>query len=82
MKSTVWIGLFFISTSLFCSFASAGKVDQVKKAVKVACNKDLQDSELMDAVLKAFDCVPGTDVKIADCKLKCLKEGDGNVVGK
>lgn len=66
----------------FASSAHAGKVDQVKDAVKSSCQKELSTAEVMDAVLKAFDCTPGTDVKVADCQIKCQKENNGSVVGK
>ena len=61
--------------------AQAGKVDQVKQAVKNTCQKDIPDGEVMDAVLKSFDCSSGADVKLQVCTIKCLKDS-GNVVGK
>lgn len=71
-----------IALTFFTLPALAGKVDQVKASVKSTCNKDLPESDLMDAVLKAYDCTAGTEVKVADCKIKCLKENSGSVVGK
>jgi hypothetical protein len=61
--------------------AQAGKVDEVKKIIKEKCSKDLSDSEVTDAVVKAYDCTPDSDVSVAGCTIKCLKGGSGSVVG-
>lgn len=85
MKSAVWLrwmGVFFATGAYLCPPAQAGKLDQVKKVVREACRKEIPDEELMEAVLAAFDCTPGTDVKVAECKIRCQKQGDGKVVGK
>ena len=70
-----------ILLTLLSPMAFAGKVDDVKKAFKDKCGKDLPDTDVLSAVLKAFDCTPGADVAIADCTIKCLKDASGNVVG-
>ncbi len=60
----------------------AGKVETVKETVKKACSKDLDDKAALDAVKKAFlSCTPGSEVEIDGCKIKCLKENAGAVVG-
>ncbi|MGZ3691486.1 MAG: hypothetical protein ACXVAX_08280 [Pseudobdellovibrio sp.] len=79
MKRLIYIAI--LSTILGAP-AYAGKVDTVKKAVKDSCNKELPDSDLMEAIVKAYDCTAGTSVKVADCKISCLKENGGFVVGK
>ncbi len=81
----LFVGKYFIVFCLVlsvCSPAFSGKIDQVKEAVKNTCQKELPDADVMDAVLKAFDCTAGTQVKLAICPIKCLKENSGNVVGK
>jgi hypothetical protein len=60
----------------------AGKVDDVKKAIKEKCGKDVPSTELLDAVVKAYDCQPEQDVSVADCTIKCLKGSAGKVVGE
>lgn len=60
--------------------AQAGKIEDVKAAVQAACKKELLSGELSGAVLAAYDCQPGSTVKVADCPIECQKTG-GNVVG-
>jgi hypothetical protein len=62
--------------------AFAGKVDNVKQAVKEKCNKEIPIEILRDSVVRAYDCQPEQEVTIASCKIKCLKGGSGNVVGQ
>jgi hypothetical protein len=62
--------------------ASAGKVENVKSAVREACKREIPIESVVNAVVRAYDCEPGQDVTIAGCKIKCLKGADGNVVGK
>jgi len=62
--------------------ASAGKVDNVKNAVRDACKQEIPIESMVTAVVRAYDCEPGQDVTIAGCKIKCLKSAGGNVVGK
>lgn len=61
--------------------AQASKVEEVKRAVKDKCTADIPQKELLDAVVKAYDCQPKSDVTIAGCTIKCLKGDSGNVVG-
>jgi len=58
----------------------AGKIDDVKKAVKDKCNKDIPSAEVMDVVLKVYDCTPDSDVVVGGCTIKCMKSS-GAVVG-
>lgn len=84
MKKNVRLAVLLLalgSVILAAPCAFAGKVDDVKKAVKEKCNADLADADTVDAVLKAYDCNPGADVKVGSCTIKCLKGGGGNVVG-
>jgi hypothetical protein len=58
----------------------AGKIDDVKKAVKEKCNKNIPSAEVMDVVLKVYDCTPDSDVVVGGCTIKCMKSS-GAVVG-
>ena len=78
LSLTATIALMLI---LIAPLAHAGKVDEVKKAVKDKCGKDLPEGDVLSAVLKAYDCSAGSDVTLADCTIKCLKDAGGNVVG-
>ncbi|PWU12254.1 MAG: hypothetical protein C5B49_16620 [Bdellovibrio sp.] len=77
-------GYWLFLLPFLASTARAGKVDQVREAVKNSCQKrELKENEILEAVLKAFDCTPGTEVQVVvECKIKCLRENAGNVVGK
>jgi hypothetical protein len=75
-------GVLFAAFLVLPGQANAGKVDNVKNAVKEACNRDVPAESVLSAVVRAYDCEPGHDVTIAGCKIKCLKNADGNVVGK
>lgn len=83
LKKLPWtiIAMMAMMLVLLSPSAYAGKVDEVKKAVKDTCGKELPSAEILDAVLKAYDCTPASDVAVGDCKIKCLKEAGGNVVG-
>ena len=61
--------------------AHASKVEEVKRAVKDKCSAEIAQKELLDAVVKAYDCQPKSDVTIGACTIKCLKGDSGNVVG-
>jgi hypothetical protein len=61
--------------------AHASKVEEVKRAVKDKCTTEIPQKELLDAVVKAYDCQPKSDVIISGCSIKCLKGDSGNVVG-
>ena len=65
-------------------FAHAGKVEDVQKAVKGECSKDVDSSAALRMVKALFlDCVPGSKVDVADaCKMSCLKQNAGAVVGQ
>lgn len=66
---------------VFAPPAHATKVEDVKRAVKNKCSVDIPQKELLDAVLKAYDCEAKSDVVISGCSIKCLKGDSGNVVG-
>lgn len=70
-----------LTTIMMSAPAYAGKVDDVKKAVKDKCGTDIAAAQVLESVIKAYDCNEGTDVKIGDCSIKCLKANSGNVVG-
>lgn len=77
-----FLSVFGIVVGLVLSIpALAGKVDQTKLSVKDKCHKDIPEDQLLEAVVKAFDCQPQQEVTIADCTIKCLKASNGNVIG-
>lgn len=69
--------------AFLCQPAFAGKIEDVKTEVKKICSKDVDDKEALGLVKKAFlTCTPGQDVDVAgDCRIKCLKQNTGAVVG-
>lgn len=67
-------------TLLLPQLSHAGKVDDVKKAIKDKCNIELKESQVMDVVVKVFDCNPDTKVQIENCTLQCMKSS-GAIVG-
>lgn len=73
-----------IVASLLSPFAHAGKVEDVQKAVKAECSKDVDNSAALRMVKSLFlDCVPGSKVDVPDaCKMTCLKQNAGAVVGQ
>ncbi|QLY25897.1 hypothetical protein [Bdellovibrio sp. KM01] len=78
-----------VSTLALVSFLSGhhamaeGKVEQVQNAVKKACSKDLANDEALRQVKNLFlSCVPGDKVDVDGCKVPCLKENSGAVVGQ
>lgn len=74
-------GLVAFALIISASFpAKAGKIDEVKAAVKAACNKELLSGELTAAVMGAYDCNPGSKVTVAGCAIDCKKDS-GSVVG-
>ena len=75
-------GIWLFALLAVPSEAFAGKVDNVKKAVKDKCNKEIPIEILVTAVVRAYDCEPNRELTIAGCKIKCLKTEDGSVVGK
>jgi hypothetical protein len=62
------------------SVAMAGKVEDVKKMVKNTCNIVLKEEDVMDVVVKVYDCNPDSKVRVGDCVLKCMKPS-GAIVG-
>ncbi|HEX7674763.1 MAG TPA: hypothetical protein VF412_11365 [Bdellovibrio sp.] len=60
-----------------------GKVEAVQVAVKKACSKDIPNDEALRLVKGLFlSCVPGDKVDVDGCKVPCLKENSGAVVGQ
>jgi len=64
--------------------AHAGKVEDVQAAVKKSCAKDVPGDEALRLVKNLFlSCVPGSKVELdGGCKVDCLKENSGAVVGQ
>jgi len=64
--------------------AHAGKVEDVQAAVKKSCGKDVDSGEALRLVKNLFlSCVPGAKVELdGGCKVDCLKENSGAVVGQ
>lgn len=82
MTRSFGIRLLLFALLAFPHPAEAGKVDEVKKAVRTKCQTEIPVETLLTAVVRAYDCEPDQNVTIAGCKIKCLKNGDGKVVGK
>lgn len=60
----------------------ASKMQRIQDAVKTKCSKDLPKPAAMKAVKAVFNsCVPGTEVNVDGCSIKCLKSNDGVSVG-
>lgn len=80
-----WV-LSALSLMLVLSGKSAfaeGKVEAVQTAVKKACSKDMPNDEALRQVKNLFlSCVPGDKVDVDGCKVPCLKENAGAVVGQ
>lgn len=74
--------MFVLAALLATSPSHAGRIETVKETVKNTCNKEVDDKTALDLVKKAFlSCTPGQDVDAGGCKIKCLKENSGAVVG-
>ena len=75
--------IFLLAAALFvCAPSFAGKIDTVKDTVKNSCKLELDDTTALELVKKAYlTCTPGSDVEVKGCKIKCLKENAGAVVG-
>jgi len=76
------MGILLLGSLLIPGEVSAGKVDDVKKVVREKCGKEIPPELLMSAAVRAYNCEPDQDVTILNCKIKCLNNQDGNVVGK
>lgn len=63
--------------------AEAGKVENVQEEVKKSCGKDITSDEALKMVKSMYlSCTPGTKVDTdLGCKVQCLKENSGAVVG-
>ncbi|WP_413583378.1 hypothetical protein [Bdellovibrio sp. HCB288] len=79
-----WVLMTLATVSLFSGHAMAqGKVELVQAAVKKACSKDMANDEALRQVKNLFlSCVPGDKVDVDGCKVPCLKENSGAVVGQ
>lgn len=67
---------------LFSGVANAGKVEDVQSAVKAACSKDLPSADALRLVKDLFlNCMPGSNVDVEGCQVKCLKDNTGAVLG-
>ncbi len=63
--------------------AHAGKVDDVKAAMKKFCSREVENNEALRLVKSLYlTCVSGQKVNINGCLMECLKENTGAVVGK
>ncbi len=75
---TLAVCLGFIGNQAF-----AGKVENVQEAVKKSCGKDVAADEALKLVKSLFlACTPGDKVDVDGCKVACLKENSGAVVGQ
>lgn len=65
------------------NIAFAGKVEDVQAEVKKSCSKDIPKEDALRLVKNLFlSCVPGDKVDVDGCKVTCLKENSGAVVGQ
>ena len=74
-----------VAAVLSCAgnLAFAGKVEDVQAEVKKSCAKDLPKEDALRLVKNLFlSCVPGDKVDVDGCKVACLKENSGAVVGQ
>ena len=78
-----WVVTTLALCTLFSgSLAFAGKVESVQEAVKKACSKDIPSDAALKLVKNLFlSCVPGDKVDVDGCKVACLKENSGAVMG-
>jgi 20S proteasome alpha/beta subunit len=74
-----------VAVALSCvgNYAFAGKVEDVMAEVKKSCSKDIPKEDALRLVKNLFlSCVPGDKVDVDGCKVACLKENSGAVVGQ
>ena len=79
-----FLGVLSVTSLDLTNLAHAdGKVDEVKKIVKSACQQDLDDDKALRLVKSIFlSCVPGQTVDLeGGCQVKCQKNASGAVVG-
>ena len=82
MKKFVMVAA-LLPLMLLGNFAFAGTVEDVQAAVKTACAKDIPGDAALRVVKSLFlSCVPGDKVDVDGCKVSCLKENSGAVVGQ
>jgi hypothetical protein len=69
---------------ILASPVSAGKIDDIVAAVKAECKKDLTKEEAVRAMKSVFvTCTPGGMVDLdGSCRIKCLKQSGGGVLGE
>lgn len=81
MKIYSWL-LFFLTFG--CSqLVLAGKLESVQKVVKEQCQRDLSAHEALKKIRDLYlTCVPGTKVSVDDCKINCLRENSGVIMGR
>lgn len=73
----------FLPVLLAGPSAFAGKVEDVQAEVKKSCGKDVEKDQALRLVKNLFlSCVPGDKVDVEGCKVNCLKENAGAVVGQ
>jgi hypothetical protein len=72
-----------VAISFAGNFAFAGKVEDVMAEVKKSCSKDIPKEDALRLVKNLYlACVPGDKVDVDGCKVSCLKENSGAVVGQ
>ena len=64
--------------------ASAGKIEDIIAAVKRDCGRDMTKEEAVRAVKSVYvACTPGGMVDLdGGCRIKCLKQSGGGVLGE
>lgn len=81
MKHMIYVSI--LIAAFFGSSAHAGKVEDVQAAMKKSCSKDVPTDEALRLVKNLYlTCDSGSKVDVDGCKVDCLKESGGAVVGK
>lgn len=70
---TTTAGILLIGTSVICLSARAGRIEDVKDAVRAKCQTEIPVEELPTAVKRAYECEPDQNVTVTGCKIRCLK---------
>ncbi len=78
---------FCLALIFLISFSQAaftqGKVDSVKAAMKKNCNKAVPNEEALRLVRTLYlSCIPGENLEVDGCKVTCLKENVGTILGR
>lgn len=63
--------------------ARADKIESIQKAMHEHCNQKVSSKRALTLIRPLYlTCVPGTQVQIGNCDMKCLKNNAGSVLGR